>query len=91
MKIRWSPAAVEDLERIFKRIERNNPTAAREVIKTLYDGCTALKTFPNRGRTGRIQGRRELVFPPVPYIIVYQVKADSLEISRIYHAAQDWP
>ena len=91
MEIRWSPRASEDLEGIFKRIQEDNPTAAREVIKTIFDGCTALKSFPNRGRIGRIEGRRELVFPPLPFIVVYQVKAETVEISRIYHAAQDWP
>ena len=91
MDVRWSPQAFEDLERIFKRIQKDNPTAAREVVKTIYDGCTALKSFPNRGRIGRIQGRRELVFPPLPFIAVYQVKGATVEISRIYHAAQDWP
>ncbi len=91
MEIRWSPQAFEDLERIFKRIQKDNPTAAHQVIQTIYDGCTALQSFPNRGRIGRIQGRRELVFPPLPFIVVYQVKAETVEISRIYHAAQDWP
>jgi len=32
-----------------------------------------------------------LVFSPLPFIVVYQVKAEAVEISRIYHAAQDWP
>jgi plasmid stabilization system protein ParE len=36
-----------------------------------------------------MQGRRELVFSP--YIAVYQVKENAVEISRIYHGAQDWP
>ncbi|MGB8888178.1 MAG: type II toxin-antitoxin system RelE/ParE family toxin [Candidatus Korobacteraceae bacterium] len=91
MEVRWSPQAFEDLERIFRRIQKENPNAAHDVAKTLYDGCTALKKFPNLGRSGRMKGRRELVFPPLPYIVVYQVKADAVEISRIYHAAQDWP
>jgi plasmid stabilization system protein ParE len=38
-----------------------------------------------------MQGRRELIFPSLPYIVVYQVKEHAVEISRIYHAAQDWP
>ena len=91
MEVRWSPQAFEDLERIFKRIQKDKPAAAHEVIQTTYDGCTALKSFPNRGRIGRIEGRRELVFPPLPFIVVYQVKAEAVEISRVYHAAQDWP
>lgn len=82
-------AAAEDLERIFQRIAKDNPTAARGVVKAIYDGCAALKEFPHRGRPVRINGRRELVF--TPYIVVYQVKEHSVEISRIYHGAQDWP
>jgi plasmid stabilization system protein ParE len=38
-----------------------------------------------------MNGRRELTFPSLPYIAVYQVKQDAIEISRIFHAAQDWP
>ena len=91
MEVRWSTPAAEDLERIFQRIEKDNPTAAREVVKTIYDGCEALKDFPHLGRPGRMKGRRELVFSPLPYIAVYQVKEYAVEISRIYHGAQDWP
>ena len=91
MEVRWSMQASLDLERIFARIHKENPSAAREVVTKLYDACAALKDFPNRGRPGRMKGRRELVFPPLPYIAVYQVKEHAVEISRIYHAAQDWP
>jgi addiction module RelE/StbE family toxin len=91
MEVRWSPHAADDLECISKRIQQDNPTAAREVVKTIYEGCASLKDSPFRGRTGRMQGRRELVFAPLPYIAVYQVKKYAVEISRIYHGAQDWP
>jgi plasmid stabilization system protein ParE len=36
-------------------------------------------------------GRRELIFPPLPYIVVYLITSDVVEISRIFHGAQDWP
>jgi toxin ParE1/3/4 len=62
------------------------------IARIVYDGCTRLKDFPNLGRTStRMRDRRELVFPPLPYIAVYRVTADAVEISRIYHGAQDWP
>ena len=73
MEVHWSFEAFRDLERIFERIHKENPEAAREVISTLYEGCSALRDFPNRGRLGRMKGRRELVFPPLPYIVVYQI------------------
>lgn len=91
MELRWSSQAADDLERIFYRIHKDNPAGAREVVTTIYEGCSDLKSFPNRGRPSRINGRRELVFPRLPYIVVYRVTADAVEISRIYHAAQDWP
>lgn len=92
MEIRWSLPAADDLERICQRIERDNPEAAMRVAKTIYEGCAQLGDFPNLGRASRrMSGRRELTFPPLPYIAVYQIKKDAVEISRIFHAAQDWP
>jgi len=91
MQLRWSTPAAKDLERIFHRIQTDNPKAARHVVQTIHDGCESLINFPKRGRLGRIRGKRELLFPGLPYIAVYRLKTDAVEISRIYHAAQDWP
>ena len=92
MQIRWSLPAAEDLQVICEWIERDNPEAARRVARTIYEGCARLKDFPHLGRaSSRMAGRRELVFPPLPYIVVYQVKDRAIEISRVYHGAQDWP
>jgi plasmid stabilization system protein ParE len=52
-------------------------------VKAIYDGCQALKNFPHLGRPGRMSGRRELIFA----LISPSIK--SVEISRIYHGAQD--
>jgi len=91
MEVRWSPEAAEDLERIGRRIQQDKPNAARNVVLTLYRGITDLRTFPNLGRSGRIEGTRELVIPSLPYIAVYRLHNEAVEIVRIYHAAQDWP
>jgi addiction module RelE/StbE family toxin len=92
MEIRWSIPAVEDLEHICAWIERDNPEAARRVAATIYNGITQLKYLPGMGRaSSRISGWRELVFPPLPYIAVYRVRQNVIEIARIYHGAQNWP
>jgi addiction module RelE/StbE family toxin len=89
--IRWSPEAVDDLERIYRRIETDNPAAALRVVQTIYDVAATLQTFPGRGRLSRRSGAREIVFSPtLPYILVYREVGDLVEISRIWHAAQDW-
>jgi len=49
-----------------------------------------LAKFPHRGRMStRMPGRRELTFAPLPYVVVYQVTPHVIEISRIFHVAQN--
>jgi toxin ParE1/3/4 len=88
-QVRWTTLASEDLQHITRRIRQYNPTAARQVAKALYDGGMSLDTMAGRGRPGRIADTRELIF--ARFVIVYRVKADAVEILRIYHGAQDWP
>jgi len=91
MRVRWTTPAANDLYRTVEYIQHDSPTAASEVAAAIYDGCEGLRRFPHRGRTGRIDGTRELVFNGLPYIIVYRVQKQCVEIARIYHAAQNWP
>ena len=51
----------------------------------------ALRTFPQRGRIGLAKDTRELVFAPWPYIAVYEIIEDQVQVLRIRHASQDWP
>jgi toxin ParE1/3/4 len=60
-------------------------------MRKLYEAIRSLKDFPHRGRIGREEGTRELLFPPLPYVTVYRVKEQSIEVLRIYHSAQDRP
>jgi toxin ParE1/3/4 len=91
MRLRWTAPAAQDLYNITRHIRQDNPEAARRVAKTLYDGCASLRDFPHRGRKGRIEGTRELILSGLPYIVVYRIKEETVELGRIYHAAQDWP
>jgi toxin ParE1/3/4 len=90
-RVRWTKDAANDLEQIFQHIIPDNPTAARSVIRTITDGVGKLSVFPNLGRSGLVEGTREMVFASLPYVAVYRVKVDAVEILRVYHGAQDWP
>jgi toxin ParE1/3/4 len=91
MRLRWTTPAANDLYKIVRRIQKDNPKAATKVAKTLYDGCVSLTNLPRRGRQGRIPGTRELIFSGLPYIVVYKIQDEAVELIRIYHGAQDWP
>lgn len=60
-------------------------------MQLLYEAPESLLTFPHRGRPGKKSGTRELVLAPLPWIVVYAVRADALYVVRILHGAQKWP
>ena len=91
MNIRWSRTAAENLSRIFEYIRPDNPSAAERVVRTIYDSAGSLESFPYRGRVGRVDGTRELVLPSLPFVIVYRVLEDAVEIAAVIHGAQRWP
>jgi toxin ParE1/3/4 len=91
MEIRWSPEAAAEFTAIIQYIRQDNADAALRVARTIYRTIAQLKTFPNRGRPGRVDGTRELVFPPLPFVVVYRVKESAVEIVRLLHGAQRWP
>jgi toxin ParE1/3/4 len=90
MRVRWTTPAADDLYNIVQHIQQDNPNAAADVAKAIYDGCDALAKFPYRGRKGRTPGTRELVVSRLPYIVVYRIQEPVVELLRIYHGAQDW-
>jgi len=89
MRIRWTPAAAADLEHISDYLKARHPRYRQPTMRKVYEAVRSLKQWPDRGRPGREQGTRELLLPPLPYIPVYRVKEQSIEILRIYHAAQE--
>ena len=91
MQLRWTEEAASDLERIADYLLLHAPDRASELIRVVYDAPSTLLTFPNRGRTGKQEGTRELVLTPLPYIVVYTVRGDAIIVVRILHGAQQWP
>jgi toxin ParE1/3/4 len=90
MRIRWTVPAAEDLEGIKRYLDLHYRQFSETTTRAIYQRIRALKTAPNRGRPGQRTGTRELPLTPLPYVVVYSVKDDSIEILHIYHGAQDW-
>ena len=91
MRIRWTPAAANDLQQIGQYLTRHLPHLAQSTLVELYETAQSLKISPHRGRPGREPDTRELVFNRLPYIIVYRVKEETIQLLRIYHGAQERP
>jgi toxin ParE1/3/4 len=91
MRIRWTDAAVRDFTSICDYIEQHrSASAARRVAVSIHRAIDLLEQFPESGRTGRNADTRELVFTGLPYLAVYRIQRDAVEIVRIFYGAQDW-
>ena len=87
MRIRWTTLAAADLESIQQYLDFHYPHFSRATTRRLYEAALSLKTMPGRGRPGMIAGTRELMLHPLPYVVVYRVSKDTVEISA--HLAWD--
>ena len=91
MRVRWLRTALRNLEEEASFIAADDPDAARAVVRRVLDAVALLSTQPALGRPGRVPGTRELIVPQTPYVIPYRVRADVVEILRVFHAARRPP
>ncbi len=92
MRVRWTEPAARDLTQICDYIEEHDTSStARRVAISIYERLSALMEFPEKGRQGRKSGTRELIFTGLPYLAIYRIREDAVEILRILHGAQKWP
>jgi plasmid stabilization system protein ParE len=84
-------AAYDDLDRIYAWIARDRPRAADAVIDRILASADRLGRFPYMGHPGCVRGTYEWVVPGLPYILVYQVRAedDLVSVDAVFHGAQD--
>jgi toxin ParE1/3/4 len=91
MKIVVRDEAATDLEEIQDWIEKDNPTAAVQMVRQIRAKIDLLLVpgMAEMGRPGRDQGTRELIARP--YIVVYEVSYSREEITilAIFHGAQE--
>src|SRR5690242_13629489 len=70
MRIRWTPAAAADLQSISEYVREHYPHYRQPTLRKLYETIRSLNEWPGRGRHGREEGTREILFPPFPYVAV---------------------
>jgi toxin ParE1/3/4 len=90
MHVRWTLAAVNDLENISNYLHDQHPQVAQPTVRRLYAAICELSRFPSRGRPGREPDTRELILSGPPYVTVFRTRDQVVEILRIYHGSQNW-
>jgi toxin ParE1/3/4 len=90
LKLRWTRPALADLIEAQNYIARDNPAAAHAVAQRLWDAAKNLCDHPDMGRPGHVTGTREWPVSQTPYLIVYRVKNEAVEILRVWHGRRNW-
>lgn len=88
MSVVFTRRALRDLASIHSRIGEDRPMAASRVAVELVAACDRLELFPERGRPGIEPGTRELT-TVWPYVIVYRIGGDIIEVLSVWHGRQD--
>lgn len=91
MRVKWLQVALANLDAEADYIAEDNPAAADRLVQKIFRATNLLAKNPAIGRPGRVPGTRELIIPGTPYIVPYRVRANALEILRVFHAARKWP
>jgi toxin ParE1/3/4 len=81
--------ALADFAEAQEYIAADNPKAAVEVAQRIRDSVRKLSEFPYIGRPGDDAVTREWNVRRTPYLVVYRLREDAIEIVRVWHMRRD--
>lgn len=91
MLIKWMDPSLVDLKKIELYIARDKPQAARQIARKIKLQVSRLQEFPTIGRTGQVAGTRELIISATPFLVIYRIQKDEIEVMRVLHTSMRWP
>jgi len=91
MKLKWTRLSLQDMQNLYEYIAGDNIRAAKKIISRIREASDKLKIYPHMGKAGRVSNTRELVIAATPYIIVYVIDEQSIQIVSVIHGARRWP
>lgn len=91
MQVKWLKWALRNLEQARNYVFQDNPTAAQELIIKIQNAANQLQKYPFMGKNGRVECTKELIISNSPYILIYRVKEESVEVLRILHTSKRYP
>jgi toxin ParE1/3/4 len=90
LKVRYTIDALLHIGAIHSYIEERNPVAATRVIARVRTAAEQLGEHPRIGHAGALPGTLEWVVTGLPYVVVYEARAndDEIVVLGVYHSAQ---
>ena len=92
VKLEWTEKAAEQLRIAYDYwADEKSTEAAETMLDKIFSAVEMLERHPEAARRGRIPATRELIIVGTPFLVVYQVSGNSVQILRVLHGARKWP
>lgn len=88
MRLRLTPTASRQLERVLGYIAERNPQGAGHVQERVAEIMNLLLLYPFIGSAAARPGRRYMLASPYPYVITYRIADDEIVILGVRHTAR---
>jgi len=89
-RLEWTVKALIDLDEAQRYIAQESPIAAQAIAQRIHDAVRLLQSQPDIGSPAHIPTVRVWVVARSPYLIVYRVRGETVEILRLWHGRRDW-
>jgi toxin ParE1/3/4 len=90
VRISWTSRSLRQLDHTHAYYAEIDVRLAARMYKAIQRAPRRLARFPASGRKGHVPGTLELVVPDAPFVIVYRVTSDAVEILSVFHTATHW-
>jgi toxin ParE1/3/4 len=90
MRVCFTKLANSDLNQAYDYIAQDNPSSARVVIERIEKAIETLCHYPAIGKNGRVKGTREFVVTNTPFVLVYRIEREALQIISVLHASRKY-
>jgi len=89
MRIRYTPRARGDIERIYRYLEKRSPSGARNVLRAIYAGVQFIAEHPQASVRTDNPVIRVRIVRRYRYKLFYRIAdSDSVEIVHVRHASR---
>ncbi len=87
MRVRFLKRAVQDLINIEAYTRKHSPNGAARIGARIKKRADDLGQFPEQGTPSDKAGVRQLYVAKTPYILIYRLKKDEVQVITVLHTS----
>ena len=82
---------LQALSEVLEYYESQQSGLGARFLRSYDTQIEVVRDMPKIGRSGKVFGTRELVMQDFPFLVVYRIRKDYLEIIRLIHQSMKYP